>query len=156
MGVETVTTVTVNNNCQTYLPRNRFSRCSAFCFKSLFCVLYLGSADTPHALPTIAATAATVATTAAAPPTRILSRYLRKVLQGTECKGLGGVSERGGWDGRRERGGKGEKEGGRDYLGPSSVVQLPSSSSCPSHIPEGPGRRPLASQPCNLFITLIC
>lgn len=47
--------------------------------------------------------------TTAAPPTRILSRYLRKVLQGTECEGLGGVlygGEGEGWvvgSGRRER-----------------------------------------------------
>lgn len=37
----------------------------------------------------------TCPTTTAAPPTRILSRYLRKVLQGTECEGLGVVGQRG-------------------------------------------------------------
>jgi len=119
LGVETVTTVTVNNNCQTYLPRNRFSRCSAFCFKRL-CVCVVSPLCRHTTCP--ATTAATDA-----PPTRILSRYLRKVLQGTKSEGLGGVGRRrGGRRSDRGRRGKGrEKEGGRDYLGPSSVVQPP-------------------------------
>lgn len=143
MAVETVTTVTVNNNCQTYLPRNRFSRCSAFCFKQLFCVLYLSSADTPHAPPHPPTT-----------PTRILSRYLQKVLEGTRVRGIGSgrAARRGKGKGGRER-----ERGGRKRLSGSFIISTPSfSCSCPSWSPEGPGRRPCASQSCNLFITLIC
>lgn len=112
----------------------------------------------------------TCPTTAAAPPTGILSRYLRKVLQGTECEGLGVVGQRGeegrsSERGRVEGGGKkGERgrEGGRKRLsGPfikGSDQHLPPSSSCscPSWSPEGPVRQPHALQPYNLFITLIC
>lgn len=58
-------------------------------------------------------------TTAVAPPTRILSRYLQKVLQGTESVrdwagwGEGWRSERGGW---WERGEGDGGEGGRKRL----------------------------------------
>lgn len=124
-GVETVTTVTVNNNCQTYLPRNRFSRCSTFCFKLLFCVLYLPSADTPHA-PSPPLLLHPLHHHRRRRQTRILSRYLQKVLQGTECEGLGGVAGKKGGEVR----GEGEwrrRRGGRDYLGPSSAVQPPTS-----------------------------
>lgn len=136
LGVETVTTVTVNNNCQTYLPRNRFSRCSAFCFKPLFCVLYLPSADTPHAPPP--------------PPLPLLHPQLEywagiceKVLQGTECEGLGlggAAGERGGGRGR-------EQEGGKRLSGPfiSRSAPPPSSSSCscPSWSPRARGGGPV-------------
>lgn len=122
MAVETVTTVTVNNNCQTYLPRNRFSRCSAFCFKRLFCALYLPSADAPHAPPPPPRPPLLLHTPPAPPKTGILSRYLRKGAPGHGVRGIG-------WGGRgagrgREKGDR-ERRGGGDYLGPSSAVQPP-------------------------------
>lgn len=47
--------------------------------------------------------------------------FAKKVLQGTECEGLGGVGEERGGEGKEDR----ERRGGGDYLGPSSAVQPP-------------------------------
>ncbi|CAJ1082410.1 Hypothetical predicted protein [Xyrichtys novacula] len=107
-------------------------------------------------------TTTTTTTITAAPPTGILSRYLRKVLRGTRVRGIGwGGCVRGGGGGRkgeRQREGEREKEiiwALHQRFSPSTSSSS-SSCSCPSWSPEGPGRRPYASQPCNLFITLIC
>lgn len=97
-ALETVTTVTVNNNRQTYLPRNRFSRCSAFCFKQLFCALYLPSADT-HAPP---------------PPPLLLHPIHSQNIEQVFAKGAPGHRVRG--IGRGEV--RGEGEGRKRLSGP--------------------------------------
>lgn len=109
------------------------------------CISPLQTHHMPHHHHHHHTTTTSTTNTTAAPPTRILSRYLRKGAPGHRVRGIGvgwgggggwRRSERGGWweegKGERER----EKEGGRDYLGPSSAVQPPATlppSPAPAH-----------------------
>lgn len=132
MAVETVTTVTVNNNCQTYLPRNRFSRCSAFCFKRLFCALYLPSADAPHAPPSLPPLL--LHTHPPAPPkTGILSRYLRKGAPGHGVRGIGWGGRGAGRGGKRRQREKGRWRLSGPFISRAAPHPAPPASPAPAH-----------------------
>lgn len=164
MAVETVTTVTVNNNCQTYLPRNRFSRCSAFCFKRLFCALYLPSADAPHAPPPPLLPPLLLLLHPPQPPPHQKNWNIEQVFA-KRCSRARSARDWVGWARSREgRGGKGrQREKGRwrlsgPFISRAAPHPAPPASPAPAHrrAPRARGGGPVPRSQCNLFITLIC
>lgn len=108
----------------------------------------------------------------------ILSRYLRKRKRERKREGAPGHGVARDWVEERRRGREGDRREKVEIIwalhqGPS-VPPTPPCSSCPSPRPSGPREEveeeeapppapnqpnpppPRASQPCNLFITLIC